>query len=98
MPDALVAGGGPAGATAARLLALWGHDVRLLTPSVAAPTLRTTDLGESLPPSCRKLFDVLGVSPAIDKAGFIRATGNTVWWGDQLTRDERFAGSELGWQ
>ena len=95
MSDVLVAGGGPAGACAARLLALWGHRVRLITPTaVAAPA----DLAESLPPSCRKLFDLLGVTNAIDGAGFVRSTGNTVWWGDQSTRVEPFSGDQLGWQ
>ena len=94
MAEALVAGGGPAGATAARLLALWGHDVRLLSPGFAGPA----DLAESLPPSCQKLFDVIGVASNIHNAGFIRSTGNTVWWGDQETRDEHFPGGQLGWQ
>jgi flavin-dependent dehydrogenase len=91
----VVLGGGPAGATAARLLALWGHDVRLITrpepPAVGA-------LAESLPPSCRKLFDLLGVRGAIDTAGFVRATGNTVWWGAREERVEHFAEGERGWQ
>jgi 2-polyprenyl-6-methoxyphenol hydroxylase-like FAD-dependent oxidoreductase len=98
MPEALVVGGGPAGACAARLLALWGHSVRLVTPSVPVSPSREADLAESLPPSCRKLFDVLGVAADIDRAGFIRSTGNTVWWGDQATRVERFRGDERGWQ
>jgi 2-polyprenyl-6-methoxyphenol hydroxylase-like FAD-dependent oxidoreductase len=111
MSDILVAGGGPAGAAAARLLALWGHDVRLVTTPVAglkaratndyeyvARTFRSATLGESLPPSCQKLFDVLGVSDAIDRAGFVRSTGNTVWWGEQSTRVESFASGQHGWQ
>ena len=94
-PTPIVLGGGPAGATAARLLALWGHDVRLITrpePSVAGT------LAESLPPSCRKLFDLLAIHDDIDAAGFVRATGNTVWWGSGEERVEPFAGGERGWQ
>lgn len=98
MPEVLVAGGGPAGACAARLLALWGHSVRLVTPAVAGPSSREAELAESLPPSCRKLFEVLGIADEIDRAGFIRSTGNTVWWGDQATRVEPFNGDERGWQ
>jgi halogenation protein CepH len=96
MSDILVAGGGPAGAAAARLLALWGHDVRVVTlPDTTAPR---RVLAESLPPSCRKLFDVIGITDSIDSAGFIRSTGNTVWWGDQSTRTELFANGQRGWQ
>ena len=31
-------------------------------------------------------------------AGFVRSTGNTVWWGSDWPRIERFADGELGWQ
>ncbi len=51
----------------------------------------------SLPPSCAKLFDAVGVSAAIERAGFVRSTGNTVWWGRPDPRVELFA-SGLGWQ
>ena len=91
--DAVVIGGGPGGAAAARLLASWGHSVRLLTKTVA-----TRSLGESLPPSCRKLFDLLEVTAAIDAAGFLRSTGNTVWWGEQGTRTAPFADGSTGLQ
>ncbi len=91
--DVLVLGGGPAGAAAAKLLARWGHRVHLIT--------RPADdrrLAVSIPPSCAKLFDVLGVSDAIGRAGFIRSTGNTVWWGRADVRVEMFAGGQTGWQ
>lgn len=54
-------------------------------------------MAESLPPSCRKLWSVLGAQQAIDEAGFVRATGNTVWWGGE-GRVESFDGGALGWQ
>ncbi|MGH9219211.1 MAG: FAD-dependent monooxygenase, partial [Vicinamibacterales bacterium] len=88
----LVLGGGPAGAAASRLLALWGHSVRLITRPAADHRLAV-----SIPPSCAKLFDAIGVTTAIARAGFIRATGNTVWWGQQDARVERFADGGLGW-
>jgi hypothetical protein len=44
------------------------------------------------------LFDAIGVSDAIDRAGFIRSTGNTVWWGTDAARVENFAGGARGWQ
>jgi flavin-dependent dehydrogenase len=89
----VVLGGGPAGAAAAKLLASWGHRVHLTT--------RPSDdrrLAVSIPPSCSKLFDVLGVSDVIERARFIRSTGNTVWWGRADARVEMFAGGQSGWQ
>jgi len=88
-----VLGGGPAGSSAARLLASWGHQVELVT----RPT-REHQLAVSLPPSCAKLFDAIGVSDAIERAGFIRSTGNTVWWGHEDARVEPFAEGARGWQ
>ena len=88
-----VLGGGPAGGAAARLLALWGHDVRLVTRPAGENRLAV-----SLPPSTAKLFDTLGVSDAIERTGFIRSTGNTVWWGSAAPRVEPFAGGTRGWQ
>ena len=92
-PEILVIGGGPAGAAAARLLASWGHAVLIVTRPAA-----DARLAESLPPSCAKSFDAIGVAPAIERAGFIRSTGNTVWWGEDAPRVERFAEGGHGWQ
>ncbi len=86
-------GGGPAGCSAAKLLADWGHSVRLITRPAAA-----SHLAVSVPPSCHKLFDAVGIAGAIERAGFVRATGNTVWWGRQEPRVERFAEGARGWQ
>lgn len=87
-----VLGGGPAGASASLLLASWGYSVLLITKSGVDHRLAV-----SLPPSCDKLFGAIGVSDAIERAGFIRSTGNTVWWGGGPTRVEQFAGTP-GWQ
>src|SRR5262245_65418377 len=84
--DVIVIGGGPAGAAAARLLALWGHSVRVLTK--AADSGRGA--AESLPPSTRKLLATIGVLDRVDRAGFYRTTGNTVWWGERHGDVERF--------
>jgi flavin-dependent dehydrogenase len=90
--DVLVVGGGPAGAAAARLLALWGHGVSVLTRPAGY------SLGESIPPSTVKVFREIGVLDAIDAARFHRSTGNTVWWGGTEARVERFAAGATGWQ
>ena len=92
--DAVIIGGGPAGAAAARLLATWGHSVQLLTRTVD----RSRSLGESLPPSCRKLFDLLGATRAIDAAGFLESTGNTAWWGQETTHTACFSDGSTGLQ
>ena len=90
--EIIVLGGGPAGAAASLLLASWGHSVRLITKAGVEHRLAV-----SLPPSCDKLFAAIGVSDAIDRANFIRSTGNTVWWGGS-GRVEPFASGALGWQ
>lgn len=86
-------GGGPAGAAAAKLLSQWGHAVRLITRPAA-----DSRLAVAIPPSCHKLFDTIGISDAIERAGFVRTTGNTVWWGQPEPRVELFADGARGWQ
>jgi len=90
--DVVVIGGGPAGAAAARLLALWGYSVRVLTKVADA----RRGAAESLPPSTRKLLATIGVLDRIDAAGFYRTTGNTVWWGERHGDVERFDSSAAG--
>ena len=92
--DVLVVGGGPAAATAARLLALWGRRVVV----VARAQGDEPDLPESLTPSCGKFFDLMGIRPAIDAAGFVHSRGHTVWWGSPAPRVEPFADGLHGWQ
>jgi len=88
--DAAIIGGGPAGASIGRLLAAWGHSVRVL----AAASDRSRGLAESLPPSTRKLLAEIGVLDAVDAAGFLPFTGNTSWWASselaESPRVERF--------
>ena len=91
--DVAVLGGGPAGASAARLLAAWGRSVVLLTRPATTPPL-----AESLPPSIDRLFDLFGVRASVEAAGFVRATGNTVWWDGSAVRRERFGGGARGYQ
>ena len=87
--DAVVIGGGPAGSAVARLLALWGHSVLVL----ARASDPARGAAESIPPSTRKLLATIGVLDAIEAAGFLRATGNTVWWGAREGHIEAFGGS-----
>ena len=90
--EAIVIGGGPAGSAAARLLALWGHRVALLTrPPTGRPAL-----AESVPPSTRKLFALLGIARRVDDAGFFPALGNLVRWGDAPLRRADFAPGTVG--
>ena len=92
--EVLVVGSGPAAGTAARLLSLWGRDVVV----VAKPDTGEPDLAESLTPSCQKFFDLMGISEAIEGAGFVRSSGHTVWWGPGDERCEPFAEGARGWQ
>jgi 2-polyprenyl-6-methoxyphenol hydroxylase-like FAD-dependent oxidoreductase len=51
---------------------------------------------ESLPPSTRKLLATIGVLDRVERAGFYRTTGNTVWWGERHGDVERFDASPAG--
>jgi flavin-dependent dehydrogenase len=76
--DVLVIGGGPAGSSAAALLAQAGIDVVLLEKARHP----RPQVGESLIPHFWKYTDQSGASPAIEQAGFVaKAGGITVWKG-----------------
>lgn len=91
--DVVVLGAGPAGSAAAGLLAHWGHDVLLIDRAGGR-----RPLAESLPPSCTGLLEATRLRSAVDAAGFVRATGNTVWWGGEPVRVEHFPGGATGYQ
>jgi flavin-dependent dehydrogenase len=92
--DVVVIGAGPAGAGAARTLALRGWDVVLLAP----PPARRPPLAESLPPSCRKPLSALGLLDAVEGAGFLPNRGTTAWWGGEPARTVAFEASGPGFQ
>ena len=92
--DVALVGGGPASAVAGRLLALWGHSVIVLT----RPGSQSSRLGESLPPSTRKILERVGALQTVASAGFVRSTGHTVWWGESHGRVEAFPQGESGFQ
>ena len=93
-PQALILGGGPAGAAAARLLARWGMEAvvveRSPDPDPAAPSL-----AESLPPSARKVMAATGLLGVVEVGGFLANSGNTALWGGEGRRDD-FAGGAAG--
>jgi flavin-dependent dehydrogenase len=89
----VILGAGPAGSAAARLLTTWGHDVVVLG---RRPTSDRA-LAESLPPSGVALLERMGFT-GLDATGAVRATGNTVRWGNDDERVEQFAEGLHGYQ
>lgn len=89
--DVVVIGGGPAGSTAAGMLAKAGLDVVLLD-KVKFP--RNT-IGESIVPQVWKLAEILGVSKKLADEGFVAKAGGIAVWGDKIS-NLRF--SEFGYK
>jgi halogenation protein CepH len=76
--DLIVIGGGPAGATAATLVAMQGHTVLLLEKE-AFPRYQ---IGESLLPlTIHAICAMLGVLDEIQQAGFVPKFGGVFRWG-----------------
>ena len=85
--DVLVIGAGPAGSTAAQLLASWGWSVVLVHRAATHPAL-----AESLPASARKLLGFLGQIDRVEAAGFHPNDGNVAHWAGAV-RATRTAGA-----
>lgn len=77
--EVLVIGGGPAGSTAAALLAKQGIAVTLLERE----RFPRYHIGESLLPSCLPILDLLGASEKVAKAGFQYKGGVHFEWGEE---------------
>jgi flavin-dependent dehydrogenase len=73
--DVLVIGGGPAGATAAALLASWGRSVVVAHCEGDSPSL-----AESLPASTKKLLRHVGLLDVIEASRFHPNGGNISRW------------------
>jgi flavin-dependent dehydrogenase len=80
--DVIIAGGGPAGATLARLLAELGYRTVLFEKH----RFPRPHIGESLTPQIIPVFDFLGVRARVEARGFLRMVGHSVCWGDSRPR------------
>lgn len=85
--DIVVAGGGPAGATIARLLAAFGYHVVLLEKR----RFPRHQIGESLTPQILPILDFVGIRQQIEAAGFLRMIGHTVSWGSTNPRTSYYS-------
>lgn len=85
--DIVVAGGGPAGTTIARLLARLGYRTVLCEKH----RFPRAHIGESLTPQIIPLLDFLGVRARVEAAGFLRMVGHTVCWGNSQPRTSHYS-------
>src|SRR5215470_5959632 len=75
--DIVIGGGGPAGATIARLLSELGFRV-VVCEKRRFPRYQ---VGDSITPQIFPVLDFLGVRAGIEAADFLQMVGHTVCWG-----------------
>lgn len=85
--DIAIAGGGPAGATLARLLAEFGYRVVIFEKR----RFPRHQIGESLTPRILPILDFLGVRSRVEALGFPRMAGHTVCWGSNQPRTSYYS-------
>jgi flavin-dependent dehydrogenase len=92
----LVIGGGPAGSTAATLLAREGFSVMLLERD----HFPRYHIGESLLPSCLPVLDLMGAREKVEAHGFQRKHGAYYEWGTEKweLNFKPLYGTEYSWQ
>jgi flavin-dependent dehydrogenase len=87
-----IAGGGPAGAVAALVLARRGVRVVVLE-ACAAPALK---VGETLPPSLAPLLRHLGLDSVLAREGHLPSQGNRAHWGAADPAESPFLANPYG--
>ncbi|MCS3430569.1 tryptophan 7-halogenase [Klebsiella sp. BIGb0407] len=90
--DAVIVGGGPAGAVAARGLSLGGKQVVLLDPGHTIEQ----KIGESLPGAARPMLNKLGLLPWVENSASLTNKGNLSSWGDDRLRETDFIHDPYG--
>lgn len=92
----LVIGGGPAGSSAATLLAREGFSVTLLERD----HFPRYHIGESLLPSCLPILTLMGAREKIEAFGFQKKEGTFFAWGEENweLRFKELFGTEYSWQ
>jgi flavin-dependent dehydrogenase len=94
--DAVVAGGGVAGATAALALASCGRTVLL----IESTDQRAAKIGETLAPETKPLLEKLGLWDDFTKAGHLPCPGHRSAWGSEELHENDFIFNPHGnaWQ
>lgn len=88
--DVAIAGGGPAGAAAAIMLARAGWQVLLADARPLASSAAALRIGEGFPPSAKALLTELDVWPQFLADGHRVSHGNVSVWGSDIAQQQDF--------